>query len=103
MSVSLMLSVTVSGHHPHRHSCVLTCCVLQEYVNLNNEDSYLMAAGAQALVSSKAGRAAKVRGGGMPTQRQHVVRFLMLCQRKPAAALALTHRGLCANNSGVAV
>jgi hypothetical protein len=63
MGVSVMLSVTVSSYHPHRHSCVLTCCVLQEYVNLNNEDSYLMAAGAQALVSSKAGRAAKVRGG----------------------------------------
>jgi hypothetical protein len=39
------------------------CCAhtVQDFVNLNNEDSYLMAAGAQALVSSKAGRAAKVR------------------------------------------
>jgi len=34
--------------------------LLQEYVNLNNSDNYLMAAGAQALISSKAGRAAKV-------------------------------------------
>jgi hypothetical protein len=32
----------------------------QEYVDLAAADSYLMAAGAQALVSSKAGRAAKV-------------------------------------------
>jgi hypothetical protein len=35
--------------------------LLQEYVDLAAADSYLMAAGAQALVSSKAGRAAKVR------------------------------------------
>lgn len=41
--------------------CVAHCVLLpQEYVNLNNSDNYLMAAGAQALVSSKAGRAAKV-------------------------------------------
>jgi hypothetical protein len=38
-------------------------CHLQEYVDLNASNSYLMAAGAQALVSSKAGRAAKVGVG----------------------------------------
>lgn len=35
-------------------------CVVQEYVDLSAADNYLLAAGASALVSSKAGRAAKV-------------------------------------------
>jgi hypothetical protein len=34
---------------------------LQLYVDLNEEGNYLQSAGAAALVSSKAGRAAKVR------------------------------------------
>jgi hypothetical protein len=53
--------------------CVLCGVMLQEYVNLNNSDSYLMAAGAQALVSSKAGRAAKVS-------------VCMVCLQVPASA-----------------
>lgn len=56
-SLKCMLPVACSA----QLLCVVCCVVLQEYVNLNNSDSYLMAAGAQALVSSKAGRAAKVR------------------------------------------
>lgn len=41
-------------------TCVVHLYLLQEYVDLNAADNYLLAAGASALVSSKAGRAAKV-------------------------------------------
>jgi hypothetical protein len=55
-------------------------CALQEYVNLNNSDSYLMAAGAQALVSSKAGRAAKVRE---EASRAHNKLSMRLAKQQP--------------------
>lgn len=51
---AIMYTVEATVH------CSSFMLLLQEYVDLSAADSYLVAAGAQALVSSKAGRAAKV-------------------------------------------
>jgi hypothetical protein len=50
---------------PNRHTALLPVTPPQDYVDLNQEDSYLRSAGAAALVSSKAGRAAKVGPQGV--------------------------------------